>query len=177
MRNQVFALLPEVRSWSCCFQVETHSPAPGLDPISSFEVDFSDLLWWRLPVSTRISRGVRSENVRQITPSSLSDPIALFLLIASHAMTARALLYHMREPAFWVRRMDKEDWAPRHRPALPETQISELLEVPTRQISPALTPLLEDGALELVRSPSGVRAILMRDDFIDEARFRARLRA
>jgi len=177
MRNQVCELSQDGPAWSCCFQTEAGPALPWSDPLSSFAIRESDLSWWRLPVSARISRALRSGAVRPIGRSPLADPVALILLIGSHAMAARSLLYPLREPAFWVRRPAEGGWSHYHRPALPETQLSELLEVPTRQIGPALAPLLEDGAIELVRSPRGVRAVLLREDVVDEGRFQTRLRA
>jgi hypothetical protein len=107
----------------------------------------------------------------------VSDPLELFRFIASHSMMARSLTCSLRAPAYWVRRSSPDGSERFVRPALPETQLSELLEVPTRQIVPALRPILQDGAVEIVRSPSGVRAVLMSDGFVEEDRFRARLRA
>jgi hypothetical protein len=177
MRNQVCELPQDGPAWSCCFQTELAPDLPWTDPFSGFALNETDLSWWRLPNSARISRALRSGAVRSIGPSRLADPIGLILLVGSHAMAARSLIYPLREPAFWVRRTAEGGFSRYHRPALPETQLSELLEVPTRQIGPALAPLLADGAIELVRSPRGVRAILLREDIVDEGRFRTRLRA
>lgn len=177
MRNQVCELSEAGPAWSCCFQLEAGPAYPLTGSLSGFELKETDLSLWRLPGATRISRAVRSGSVQSISPERVSDPISLLLLIGSHAMLARSLLYPLREPGFWVRRTEDGGWSYRHLPALPETQLSELLEVPTRQVTPALAPLLTDGAVELVRSPQGVRAILLCNDIVDESRFQSRLRA
>lgn len=142
-----------------------------------FELREEEVYWWRMPRAARVSRALGSGSVRSLGHSPLSDPLELFRIIGSHAFAARSLLFPMREPAYWVRRYGGSGSDRFFRPALPETQLSDLLEVPTRQVRPALRPLLEDGAAELVRSPSGVRAVVMRDGFVDEDRFRTRLRA
>jgi hypothetical protein len=142
-----------------------------------FEVRAEEVYAWRMPHSSRLSRAVRAGTVRWIGSGPLSDPLELFRVIASHAMMARSLLSPLRTPAYWVRRETSDGSERFFRPALPEVQLSELLEVPTRQIGPALRPLQRDGAVEIVRSPSGVRAILMTDGFVEEDRFRTRLRA
>lgn len=153
------------------------SDRSGPDLLTPFEVLADEVYVWRMPHSTRLSRAVRSSNVSRINTGPLSDPLELFRLIASHAMMARSLLCSLRAPAYWVRRWSPDGSEKYARPALPETQLSDLLEVPTRQVAPALRPLLRDGALEIVRSPSGVRAVLMADGFVEEDRFRARLLA
>jgi hypothetical protein len=177
MRNQVCELSDAGLSWSCCFQLEAGPAYPWAGSLSGFDLRESDLSLWRLPNTTRISRAVRSGSVKTISPERVSDPVSLLLLIGSHAMLARSLLYPLREPGFWVRRTEDGGWSHRHLPALPETQLAELLEIPTRQVAPALAPLLTDRAVELVRSPQGVRAILLRNDIVDESRFQSRLRA
>lgn len=150
--------------------------ASGDDRLGEFELLESELRWWLTPHSARVSRAVRGTNVRQMSGAPLADPLELFRLIGTHSVAARSLLYPLRAPAYWVRLGD--EGRGRHvRPALPETQLSEILRVPTRQVTPALRPLLQDGAIELVRSPAGVRAILLCDGFIEEDRFRTRLRA
>jgi len=147
------------------------------DLMLPFEVLPQEVYAWRMTNSARLSRAFRSENVSRINTGPIFDPIELFRLIASHAMIARSLICSLRTPAYWVRRGSPDGSERFVRPALPETQLSELLEAPTRQIGPALRPLLLDGAVEIVRSPSGVRAVLMADGFVEEDRFRARLRA
>lgn len=148
----------------------------AIDRLREFELAEPELRWWLLPHASRVSRAVRGDNVRQMSSAPLADPLELFRLIGSHAMAARSLLYPMRAPAYWVRR--QVDGAERaFRPALPESQLSDLLQVPTRQVGPALRPLLLDGCVELVRSPAGVRAVLLVDGFVEEGRLRTRLRA
>lgn len=177
MRNLPAEMIGADRSWSVCFDLGARAGSDLHDPSRDIEVRHEDLFWWRMPVSSRLSRAVRGSDVARIGSRTLADPLTLLELIATHALIARTLSYQMTEPAYWVRRT-REDGSERFfRPALPETHLSDLLEAPTRQISAAILPLIRDGAVELVRSPSGVRAILMRDGFVDEGRHRARLRA
>jgi hypothetical protein len=149
----------------------------GASRLKDFELREEEVYWWRMPRTHQVSLAMRSGNVRVLSRQPLSHPFELFRILGSHALAARSLTYKMRPPAFWVRQGGKDASERGYRPALPETQLSELLEVPTRQVRPALRPLLEDGAVELVRSPAGVRAILVLDGFFDEYRLRARLRA
>ena len=149
----------------------------GAQRLRDFDLREDEVCWWRMPRSFRVSRAIRDGSIRNIGNLPLSNPLELFRVIGSHAMAARSLIYQLREPAYWVRRGDPVSGSRYFRPALPEVHLSDLLEVPTRQVRPALQPLLEDGAVELVRSPAGVRAVLVCDGFVEEDRLKARLRA
>lgn len=176
MRNQAHELSAGHSDLSDLFDLRGQG-YHGAARIRDFALREEDLHWWLMPRTSRVSRALCNGSVQRIGSSPLSNPLELIRIIGSHAMASRSLICPLRAPAYWVRR-GSPDGAERYfRPALPEVQLSDLLEVPTRQIRPALQPLLEDGAVELVRSPAGVRAILMRDGFVDEERFRSRLRA
>lgn len=176
MRNQAQELSSRSSDLSGLFDLNGDQYR-GPSRLRDFELREEEVYWWRMPYTARVSRAMEGGNVRTLIRSPLSSPLELFRIIGSHALAARSLTYKMRAPAFWVRRGGQSGSERGYRPALPETQLSELLEVPTRQVRPALQPLLEDGAVELVRSPAGVRAIIALDGFFDEDRFRARLRA
>jgi len=175
MRNQACEISGPVAGPADLFDLKGDG-AFALERLREFDLDEAEIRWWLMPNAARVSRAIRGGNVRRLSPSPLSDPLELVRLISSHAMAARSLLYPLRGPAFWVRR-EGRGGERLFRPALPETQLSELLRVPTRQVGPALRPLLQDGAVELVRSPAGVRAIILQDGFVEEDRLRARLRA
>lgn len=175
MRNQACEISGPGEALSDLFDLKGDG-AFAIERLGEFDLDPSEIRGWLMPNTARVSRAVRGGNVHQLSRSPLADPLELIRLIASHAMAARSLLYPLRAPAYWVRR-DGRAGGRTFRPALPETQLSELLRVPTRQVGPAIRPLLQDGAVELVRSPSGVRAILLLDGFVEEGRLRARLRA
>lgn len=176
MRNQAHELSSRTSDLSGLFDLRG-DPYRAAAKLRDFELGEGEVYWWRMPRSARVSRALGSGSVRSLNRSPLSDPLELFRVIGSHALAARSLLHPMRPPAFWVRHGFEDEPDCSVRPALPETQLSELLEVPTRQVRPALEPLLQDGAVELVRSPSGVSAIIAMDGFLEEDRFRARLRA
>jgi hypothetical protein len=176
MRNQACEISAGRSDLSDLFDLNGEGRA-GSAYLRDFELREGELFWWRMPRTSRVSRAMQGGSVRRLNPSPLSDPLELFRIIGSHALASRALVYPLRAPAYWVRRRDPEGFEQYFRPALPEVQLSDLLAVPTRQIRPALQPLIEDGAVELVRSPSGVRAVLMRDGFVDEGRLKTRLRA
>jgi len=176
MRNQAYEISAGRSDLSDLFDLKGDG-FEGAALIRDFELREEELHWWRMPRTARVSRAMQNGSVHKLNTSPLSDPLELFRIIGSHALASRALVYPLRAPAYWVRRKDPEGFEQYFRPALPEVQLSDLLAVPTRQIRPALQPLIEDGAVELVRSPSGVRAILARDGFLDEDRFKTRLRA
>lgn len=175
MRNQACEISGPVVGLADLFDLKGDG-AFALERLREFDLDEAEIRWWLMPNTARVSRAVRGGNVRQLSRSPLADPLELVRLVASHAMAARSLLYPLQAPAYWVRR-DGRAGDRMFRPAFPETQLSELLRVPTRQVGPAIRPLLQDGAVELVRSPAGVRAILLLDGFVEESRLRARLRA
>lgn len=176
MRNQVHDVLDGRPDLAGLFDLKADGYR-GETRLMNFELREEELFWWHLPRTSRISRSVTSGNVHQIFGGPLANPLELFRIIGSHALAARSLMYPMRAPAYWVRREEPDGSDRYFRPALPETQLAGLFGVPERQVRPALQPLLEDGAIELVRSPSGIRAVLMRDGFVDEGRLRTRLRA
>lgn len=149
----------------------------GAVHLRDFELREEELYWWRMPHSARVGRALESGQVRGVGPAPLSNPLELFRIIGSHALASRSLVYPMRAPAYWVRHALLEESETHFRPALPECQLADLFEAPVRQIQSAFQPLLEDRAIELVRSPSGVRAVLAQDGFFDESRFKTRLRA
>lgn len=176
MKNQAYELSAGISDLSDLFDLKGEI-YEGSAFLRDFTLREEELFWWRMPRTARVSRALEDGGVRSLVRHQVSNPLELFRIIGSHALASRSLVYPLRAPAYWVRRGGGDGAERYFRPALPEVQLSELLEVPTRQIRPALQPLLEDGAVELVRSPSGVRAVLARDGFFDETRLKARLRA
>lgn len=176
MRSQAFEFSEARSDLSDLFDLRGEA-SQGASWIRDFELHEEELFWWLMPQTSRVSRAMRASNVRQIAKTSLANPLELFRLIGSYTMAARSLAYPIQSPAYWVRRGGEEGVTRYFRPALPESQLSDFFQVPVRQIRPALQPLISDGAIELVRSPSGVLAALMMEGFVAEDRLRARLRA
>lgn len=100
-------------------------------------------------------------------------------VLAAHHRVARVGTFEMVSPGFWIRQpIDKTGIirGDRARPVMPLTHLSSVSGREPKALRFLLRPLIQDGALTILRNTDGTDGALLNDGFVCDARIQGLLR-
>lgn len=104
--------------------------------------------------------------------ANLGRVLDIFCVLATFDNLARARYGELRKPAFWVRIGEGRRLLA---PAMPIEEAARLTETKPSLLRASLVPMVKDGAVEFIRAPSGVNAILVTPGFVNTLSYRGLL--
>lgn len=143
--------------------------------LGNLKVARSDIWTARLKTTVEFYQLVEAGNLVRLPASlsSLTSVLDIYCLLATADNLARANVGELRAPSFWVRSAAMPGQTrPSPRPAIALSALASLSGISASTIRAALVPLVKDRALEFVRSPDGVVALVVKDGFINDTSFK-----
>lgn len=129
-----------------------------------------DVLTGKLKLTMAFYKALE-KNKLAILPPEVRDQervFGIFQTIAVLSYLARTRFANVRKPGFWVRDVETMSVVP----AFPVDLVSEVVGLPPATLRACMVPFVKDQALEFVRSPEGVAAILLKPGFIEDSHLR-----
>ena len=163
-------------AWQELFSVtEDHRRNPER-LLANLGVTRDDILTAKLGTTMKFYQAVENGDIA-VLPGGLVDlgrVLDMFCLLAQFDNLARARYGELRKPAFWVRgEKGKRD----RMPAIPVESAARLCGVSESVLRSGLVPVARDGAVEVIRSPSGIAAILVHPGYVNTLPYRGLLEA
>ena len=159
--------------WAELFELSATSVVRAASLIEALTVQRDDVLTARL-AGTRGFYEALSRDALPRIGSGLTYAQLLEVMCEMGTFTnlVRAGLGPLQKPAFEIRLRDGETrFRRRTAPALPLDRLASACGVEASALRAGLRPLIQDGALEILRSPKGVTAVALKPGVISEARF------
>lgn len=143
----------------------------------SLRVSRDDVLTAKLPQTVNFYRAATA-NIFHMLPNCIGDLnsiLDIFSELSTFDTLARAEFAPVKTPIFWMK--SSGSIAPSIVPALPMNMAASLCGVARSTLRVSLMPLVKDGALDIVRSPTGFSAIVMKPGFINGTYFQHHLKS
>jgi len=160
-----------VATWSGLFDLDGVSRHQSESLAYAMKVQRDDVLTAKLTQTVSFYRAVEAKAF-SILPGcigSLHEVLDIFCTLSTFDHLARAKFANVRKPIFWIRLSDEGRNVV---PALPMEMAADICGIETSLLRASLIPFIKDGAVEIVRSPEGVAAIVLKTGFINDSQFR-----
>jgi hypothetical protein len=159
--------------WDSIFDVSKSEDLHGYSSIilRSLQVERNDILTAKLPTTVNFYKAVEARTF-PVLPNGIGDlgkVLGIFGVLGTFDNLARARFGDLTKPAFWVRNTPPRRGAT---PAIPVSEAARLCGIEPSLLRASLVPMVKDEAVEFIRSPSGVAAIMVMPGFINEHNFR-----
>jgi hypothetical protein len=166
----------EVAFWEAVFDLSDRDSISQTATLRRVQVRREDVLTAKLETTIGFYKALEEKTFAML-PSGISDlgrVLDIFCILACFDNLARSRFGGLMKPAFWVRTGDERKSLS---PALPVETAARLCGLQTSHLRASLVPLVKDGAVEFVRSPSGVAAILIKPGFVNTMTYKSLLQA
>lgn len=157
--------------WKNVFDMDGIEPGHARSFASDLTVKPEDIYTAKLRMTRDFYKSVESRNI-SVMPGcigSFEKVIDILAIIGTFQNMARARLGDMVAPSFWVR---KGSALRDVRPAFAIEAAAKVCGMDVSMLRAGLVPLVKDGAIELIRSPDGVTAIVLAQGYIADNAFR-----
>jgi len=161
--------------WSDVFVKVDEDDLPSEIMRERLQVRRDDILTVKLRTTIGFYKAVEAKAF-PVLPGGIEDlgrVLDIFCVLCTFDNLAQSGYADLAKPAFWVR-----TGATRREvtPAIPVDIAAKICGISSSFLRASLVPLIKDGAVELIRSPSGVSAILVKPGFVNDMSFRRYLR-
>jgi hypothetical protein len=148
-------------------QVKAHLPV-------AIQFKREDVLTAKLKCTTGFYATLAKSNVTLLPPEVRDQDrvFSIFMTIAQITYLARSKFADLKRPGFWVRDIDTM----RAIPAFPVEHVAECVGLTPATLRACMVPFVKDKALEFVRSPEGVAAILLKGGFMQDLHVRRHIK-
>ena len=140
------------------------------------QVRRDDILTAKLQTTIGFYKAVEAKAF-PVLPGGIEDlgrVLDIFCVLCTFDNLAQAGYGDLAKPAFWVRSgSTRRDITP----AIPVEAAAKICGISNSFLRASLVPMIKDGAVEFVRSPSDVTAILVKPGFVNDMSFRRYLRS
>lgn len=165
----------DIPDWTVAFVPRPGSPSLAyrvrqLSPLRS------EVFTGKLPYTKSYFAALRSGSLALLRRDGIlryEDTLDLLTFLATHNYIARTGEFDLAEPGYWVRVPYPEAHVlrgMRHVPVMPLDQLSDLSGKALRDMADLLRPLIEDGAIRVLRNRAGTDGILLNDGFVSTDR-------
>lgn len=168
------AFTPLVARWAGLFDLGSAQRHRSEVLANELRVHRNDILTAKLPKTVKFYRAVEAKAF-PVLPNCISDLnsiLDIFSALSTFSNLARADFAPQKKPIFWLRLAGEAGEARSVVPALPIDMAADLCDIDVGLLRASMTPLIGDGALEFVRSPEGVSALILKSGFINDGKFR-----